>query len=95
MVLSNEPGYYKKNEFGIRIENLMAVQKSEKMPGFMGFKRLTLIPYDRNLIEKGLLSPPDIAHIDSFHAEIHSKLAPFLEENSPQQQLLTWATSPL
>jgi Xaa-Pro aminopeptidase len=95
MVLSNEPGYYKKNEFGVRIENLMAVQKSENMPGFMEFKRLTLIPYDRNLIEKGLLSPADIAHIDLFHSEVRSKLAPLLEPNSPQQQLLTWATAPL
>jgi len=95
MVLSNEPGYYQEGQFGIRIENLMAVQQSGAKPGFLGFKRITLIPYERSLIEKKLLSEADVSHINAFHAEVRSRLGALLCDNSPQQQLLAWATAPL
>lgn len=50
MVTSNEPGYYKDSEFGIRIENLLLVVKDETNPEYLIFECLTLCPYDLNLI---------------------------------------------
>lgn len=95
MVLSNEPGYYEEGQFGIRVENLMTVQPRQGKAGFLGFKRLTLIPYERNLIEKRLLSEADISYIDAFHAEVRCRLGALLSDSSPQQQLLAWATAPI
>lgn len=55
MVLSNEPGYYRPGEFGIRIENMMVVQKSE-YEGYLCFETLTQVPYEKDLIEDKLLT---------------------------------------
>lgn len=55
MIVTNEPGYYLKDHFGIRIENVMLVE--EKNGEFWGLRNLTKCPYDRNLIKKSLLSP--------------------------------------
>ena len=55
MILSNEPGFYKEGEFGIRIENLVYVKQSE-YPGYLKFENLTLVSYDENLIAYDLLS---------------------------------------
>ena len=52
MVITNEPGYYKENEYGIRIENIMLVEKSNVSEEFLGFRPLTLVPYCSNLIAK-------------------------------------------
>ena len=53
MITSNEPGYYKKNQFGIRIENLVYVKKIKNK---LKFENLTLAPIDKMLIEKTLLT---------------------------------------
>ena len=95
MILSNEPGYYLQNSFGIRIENLMLVRKTEKMKGFLGFKTLTLIPYDRNLIDVRLLTKEDVQHIDQFHAGIAKCLKEAFGGNSKESRLIEWATAPL
>lgn len=49
MIVSNEPGYYEAGAFGIRIENLVLVEG--KGDGFLGFNNITVVPYDRNLID--------------------------------------------
>ena len=51
--MSNEPGFYLKNNFGIRLENLMYVEKNN---GKMRFKSLTLVPFERDMIEKKYLT---------------------------------------
>ncbi len=56
MILSNEPGYYKEGEYGIRIENLVRVIELPQFKGFYGFETLTLVPLDLNLIEDCLLT---------------------------------------
>ena len=56
MIVSNEPGYYKENEYGIRIENLNIVVPSKKFENFTTFENITMCPYDRNLIDKSLLN---------------------------------------
>ena len=52
MILSNEPGYYEKDKFGLRIENLVYIKKNRKQ---MKFENLTYVPIDKNLIIKKLL----------------------------------------
>lgn len=55
MVLTNEPGYYKAHEYGIRVENIMTVC-SQTEDNFLGFHNLTLVPYCKQLIVKDMLS---------------------------------------
>ena len=82
MILSNEPGYYKPNAFGIRIENLVLTveQDIEGAEGrFLGFDCLTFVPIDRRLIEKSLLTESEIAWLDAYHEQVREILAPQLE----------------
>ena len=82
MILSNEPGYYKQGEYGIRIENLIVVEE-RPIPGgdrtIYGFETITLCPYDRALIDLSLLDEAEIAWINAYHARVWSELAPLVE----------------
>ncbi|WP_394730434.1 aminopeptidase P family protein [Altererythrobacter sp. GH1-8] len=81
MILSNEPGYYKQGHFGIRIENLILTEKREiegAEGDYFGFETLTFVPLDRRLIDRDLLTPTEIAWVDSYHAEVRKLLAPRL-----------------
>ncbi|AKH43108.1 Xaa-Pro aminopeptidase [Altererythrobacter atlanticus] len=82
MILSNEPGYYKGGEFGIRIENLILTVPKE-IPGmegdWLGFETLTLVPIDANLVDRDLLSEAEIAWWNAYHARVLEVLAPQLE----------------
>jgi Xaa-Pro aminopeptidase len=83
-VLSNEPGCYLVNNFGVRIENLVTVVKKGEHPHFgefLGFEDLTLCPYDRHLIDKNLLSAEDIAQVDRYHQRVRQELSPFLDDS--------------
>lgn len=65
MILSNEPGYYIPEKYGIRIENLMYVDKHEN--GFLRFRQLTCIPYDKRLIGIQMLTKDEIKWINNYH----------------------------
>ena len=78
MVLSNEPGYYKKGQFGIRIENLIYIKKSHKN---LYFKNLTLAPIDKNLINHSLLDKKEQNYLFKYHLDVYSKLSNFLNKN--------------
>ncbi len=81
MILSNEPGYYKPNAFGIRIENLVLVEEREiagQEGRWLGFETLTFVPLDRKLIERDLLTAEEIAWVDAYHAKVREVLAPRL-----------------
>lgn len=81
MILSNEPGYYKPNAFGIRIENLVLTEERqiEGMEGrYLGFETLTFVPLDRKLIDTGLLTAEEIAWVDAYHAKVRAVLSPRL-----------------
>ncbi|MDR6873345.1 Xaa-Pro aminopeptidase [Bosea sp. BE125] len=82
MILSNEPGYYKQGEYGIRIENLIVVEE-RVIPGgdrtIYGFETITWAPYERALIELKLLDAGEIAWINAYHAQVWSNLAPLVE----------------
>ncbi|MBP7709633.1 MAG: aminopeptidase P family protein [Rickettsiales bacterium] len=73
MILSNEPGFYKEGEYGIRIENLMLVEKAGDK--FLQFKTLTLAPLDLNLINFKMLTRPERKWLADYHAEILEKLS--------------------
>ncbi len=63
MVVSNEPGYYKAGEYGIRIENMMVVQKSEH-DGYLCFETLTQVPYEESLIDLALLTDAELNYLN-------------------------------
>lgn len=78
MLLSNEPGYYKPGEYGIRIENLVLVKDAaiEGAEGkYLAFETLTHVPLDRTLVDKSLLSEREIAWWDDYHAKVREILA--------------------
>jgi Xaa-Pro aminopeptidase len=82
MILSNEPGYYKTGEYGIRIENLVLVieqpvEGAEKET--LGFETLTFAPIERRLIKKDMLSPNELAWLNAYHAKVLEKIGPKLE----------------
>ncbi len=83
MILSNEPGYYKKNNFGIRIENLIYVKKDNKK---IFFKNLTLAPIEKDLINFDLLNDKEKNYLFKYHLDIYSKLFEYL--NKPERKWL-------
>lgn len=74
MILSNEPGYYKAGEYGIRIESLVMVVEIPHLPGFYGFETLTLCAFDQNLIDTSLLTANEKDWIDNYHARVRSEV---------------------
>ena len=75
MVLSNEPGYYKKNHFGIRIENLVFVKKIKKR---IFFENLTLVPIEKELINYNFLTSLEKNYLFKYHLDVYSKISKFL-----------------
>jgi Xaa-Pro aminopeptidase len=88
MILSNEPGYYREGAFGIRIENLVAVQPAPSLPGgdaarkMLDFETLTFVPIDRSLVEARLLAPDELDWLNAYHAQVYEKLAPRLDSET-------------
>jgi Xaa-Pro aminopeptidase len=81
MILSNEPGYYKPGEFGIRIENLVLVEERAIAGAegrYLGFETLTFVPIDRTLVEPHLLTAEEIAWLDAYHAKVRQLVGPLL-----------------
>ena len=75
MILSNEPGFYKRNSFGIRIENLVFVKKIKKK---IFFENLTLAPIDKELINYKILSSVEKKYLFKYHMDVYSKLSKYL-----------------
>ncbi len=96
MVVSVEPGYYRPGELGIRIENLVAVQP-QPMPGderpMLGFENLTWCPYERALIDVGMLSDQERQQVDDYHRQTLAKLRGRL--SAPDRAWLELACRPL
>lgn len=82
MILSNEPGYYKTGEYGIRIENLQLVEPREIAGAegdYFGFETLTFAPIDRALVEPALLDAEERAWWNGYHARVLEVVGPQLE----------------
>ena len=97
MVVSNEPGFYKANAYGIRIENLVAVIKLSRPDGadrdVYGFETLSLAPLDRSLVDLSLLSESEINWVDGYHIRVRNAVGPLLD--STTRSWLEGATAPL
>ena len=78
MITSNEPGFYKKNHFGIRIENLIYVKKIKNK---LQFVDLTLAPIDRSLIERKLLTTPEVHWLNKYHEKVFKNLKVFMNNS--------------
>jgi len=96
MILSNEPGYYKTGEYGIRVENLVLVvpvqvEGAEKKT--LAFETLTFAPIDRSLIEAGMLTPEEREWLDGYHAKVLEIVGPHV--NGEVRDWLTRSCAPL
>ncbi len=76
MILSNEPGYYKKNQFGIRIENLVYVKRIKNK---ISFENLTYAPIDKDLINFKLLTKNEKNYLFNYHLNIYLSISKYLE----------------
>ena len=77
MIISNEPGYYKKGKFGIRIENLIFIKKTKRG---MEFDNLTYAPIDKSLIDKKLLNKKEILWLNSYHKKVYQTLKRYMDK---------------
>ena len=78
MIVSNEPGYYEEGKFGIRIENLIYVEKEKNK---LKFKNLTMAPIDKDLINERLLTSKEKIYLFNYNLEVYSKISKFLDKN--------------
>lgn len=97
MIVSNEPGYYKTDGFGIRIENLQYVTEPRPIKGgerdMMGFHTITLAPIEPNLIVKNLLTQVEIDWLNGYHARVLKEIGPLV--GSDVREWLKEACSPI
>ena len=89
MILSNEPGFYREGAFGIRIENLIAVQSAPKLDGqtvpqMLEFETLTWVPIDTRLIDATLLTEAERNWLNNYHKQVYETLAPHLDAATGQ-----------
>lgn len=84
MILSNEPGYYREDSYGIRIESLVQVIEVPKLKGFYGFETLTLVPLELSLIDSSLLTESEKTWIQDYHKKIYKILSPHLKPSTKQ-----------
>lgn len=82
MVISNEPGLYRTNQYGIRTENLVAVveHESNEFGQFLAFETLTLCPIDKNAINETMLSDGEKAWLNAYHKTVYERIAPHLSD---------------
>ena len=99
MICSNEPGYYKSGAYGIRIENLVLVTEATVPEGgdrpMMGFETLTLVPIDRRLVAKELLSREDRDWLNAYHAQVREVVGAEVAGEADVMQWLCAATQPI
>ena len=80
MLTSNEPGYYKENQYGIRIENLVLAINVDEEGNFLEFDTITLFPIDIKMMDISLLSYEEKNWLNTYHIKVNDKLSPFLSE---------------
>ena len=96
MIISNEPGYYREGHYGIRIENLVVVVPSdagEDGRKFHALRIMTLVPMDRKLVDKSLLSVEELRWLNAYHVRVKKILSPLLD--APARTWLANATETL
>ena len=89
MVISNEPGYYKTGEYGIRIENLVAVREAADTPPgaekpLLEFETITMAPIDLDMVDASLLTAPEKDWLNRYHAQVRAAVAPQVDAETKQ-----------
>lgn len=81
MIISNEPGYYLENHFGIRHENLVMVRKGQNNSygQFMYLENLTMVPFDRDAIDPSLLNSFELEYLNDYHKKVFKAISPYLK----------------
>lgn len=93
MLISNEPGIYREGAWGIRLENLVLVQRAGRHPDgddgvrFLAFETVTLCPFDRSLIDVAALTDPERVWLDAYHQRVCARLEPLLEDDGERERL--------
>ncbi len=86
MILSNEPGYYKSGEYGIRLENLVVVVPAKMGGGggreWFAFETITLVPFDPSLIDESLLNATEIEWLNAYHARVRAVIGPLVDSST-------------
>ncbi|NXL10589.1 XPP2 aminopeptidase, partial [Mesembrinibis cayennensis] len=85
MFTSIEPGYYQDGEFGIRIEDVALVVEAQTKKPFLTFEVVSLVPYDRNLIDLSLLSPEQIRYLNAYYETIRARVGPELQRQQLEE----------
>lgn len=93
MITSIEPGYYKENAYGIRIENLVYTKETALNSGFLKFEPLTLVPIDKKLIDVYLLDEGERDWLNDYHKKVYERLAACV--NDDEKKWLKESCSPL
>jgi len=83
MVMSNEPGLYRTDQYGVRTENMMVVVPAQttEFGQFLKFETLTLCPIDQELIDLEIMTPAEIDWINNYHQKVYDKISPLLNED--------------
>ena len=86
MILSNEPGYYKDGEYGIRLENLIVVIPATADNGdgreWFAFETITLVPFDASLIDRSLLNAAEREWLNDYHARVREVIGPLVDPST-------------
>ena len=82
MIVSNEPGYYEKNNFGIRIENLIYVKKYKQK---ISFDNLTMAPIDKDLIDEKLLNRSEKKWLNNYHKKVYQNISSYMDKNEKME----------
>lgn len=96
MIVSNEPGYYRDDAFGMRCENLVVVRECESAQGetsMLEFETITLVPFDMRLLDIGLMDSTELQWLNDYHQCVAAALAPLLQ--GADKQWLLQATRPV
>ncbi len=85
MIISNEPGYYKTDRYGIRCENLVVVTELQRhedpdAPSMLGFEAITLAPFDLRMVDDSLLDQDERRWLNEYHDKVRESISPFLNE---------------
>jgi Xaa-Pro aminopeptidase len=96
MIVSNEPGYYRDDAFGMRCENLQVVRESGSTMGetaMLEFETLTLVPFDTRLLETGLMDETELAWLNAYHQQVAETIGPLV--HGSDRDWLRQATAPV
>jgi Xaa-Pro aminopeptidase len=96
MILSNEPGFYLPDHYGVRLENLLLVQPSVidgATKPFLGFETLTLAPFDSRLLEPSIMTTDELKWLNAYHARVQAMVGPHL--STAERSWLATACEPI